>query len=72
MAAVYNWHVPPLRGTALEDTLACLQSNEGVDTETFWQEFDMCNCSCFFTKETLHFVHGTQCPLWVYNDASPA
>ncbi|KAF8511056.1 hypothetical protein JB92DRAFT_407269 [Gautieria morchelliformis] len=65
---VYNRHVPPLCGSELEDALAALRLNEGVDSATFWRMFDMCNCNQFFTKEVLHYVHGPQCPVWVYGN----
>ncbi|KAF8529969.1 hypothetical protein JB92DRAFT_2859084 [Gautieria morchelliformis] len=68
LVAVYNRHVPPLHGSELEDALAALCSNEGVDSATFWRMFDMCNCNQFFTKEVLHYVHGPQCPVWVYGN----
>jgi hypothetical protein len=70
MLPVYNRHVPPLRGSELEETLLALRSNEGVDSTTFWRAFDMCNCNQFFTKEALHYVHGPQCPVWVYGNNS--
>ncbi|KAF8508320.1 hypothetical protein JB92DRAFT_2953350 [Gautieria morchelliformis] len=68
LVAVYNRHVPPLRGSELEDALAALRLNEGVNSATFWRMFDMCNCNQFFTKEVLHYVHGPQCPVWVYGN----
>ncbi|KAF8500618.1 hypothetical protein JB92DRAFT_2978637, partial [Gautieria morchelliformis] len=68
LVAVYNGHVPPLRGSELEDALAALRSNKGVDSATFWRMFDMCNCNQFFTKEVLHYVHGLQCPVWGYGN----
>ncbi|KAF8503935.1 hypothetical protein JB92DRAFT_2970128 [Gautieria morchelliformis] len=40
----------------------------GVDSTTFWRMFDMCNRNQFFTKEVLHYVHGPQCPVWVYSN----
>ncbi|KAF8525441.1 hypothetical protein JB92DRAFT_2826779 [Gautieria morchelliformis] len=72
MVAVYNHHIPPLHSAEFDNTLASLQSHEGVEPEPFWQAFDMCNCNCLFTKEALHFMHGPKFPLWIYNDVPPA
>ncbi|KAF8494473.1 hypothetical protein JB92DRAFT_3147134 [Gautieria morchelliformis] len=64
----YNRHVEALRGSDLEKVFQGLHSPEGVMSETFWKAFDLCNCGQWFTKENLHYVHGPDCPLWVYAD----
>ncbi|KAF8531400.1 hypothetical protein JB92DRAFT_2825152 [Gautieria morchelliformis] len=65
---VYNRHVPALCDNSLTRAFDCLSSGIGLSSETFWQALDQCNCGLYFTKETLHYLHGPQCPLWPYVD----
>ncbi|KAF8513688.1 hypothetical protein JB92DRAFT_3164707 [Gautieria morchelliformis] len=68
MLLVYNRDIPPLCGPELEEVVARLRSNEGVDAVTFWKAFDQCNCTRFFRKEALHSVHGPNCAMWIYGN----